>query len=169
MRAWQVHKPGEPADALRLAETDVPEPGPGLIRLRVQAAALGLPDVFMCRGSYPLTPALPFTPGQECSGIVTAVGEGVDIELGARVMSVGAFFVQRGAFAEEALAVADWTLPADGLSDAEAAGFVIPYHTAWVGLVRRPSFQQSATLAPNTTVGGSLRLGDLSFVRSRSH
>ena len=36
----------------------------------------------MCRGTYPLTPPLPFTPGQEATGTVTAVGDGVDLELG---------------------------------------------------------------------------------------
>jgi NADPH:quinone reductase-like Zn-dependent oxidoreductase len=40
--------------------------------------ALGLPDVFMCRGTYAFNPAIPFTPGQEVVGIVTAAGEGVD-------------------------------------------------------------------------------------------
>ena len=34
---------------------------------RVTAAGLGLPDVFMCRGTYPLTPPLPFTSGQEAT------------------------------------------------------------------------------------------------------
>lgn len=155
MRAWQVQKHGEPADALRLVETDLPAPGPGLVRLRVRAAGLGLPDVFMCRAVYPLTPALPFTPGQECCGVVTAVGDGVEVEVGARVMSVAAFFVGHGAFAEEALAVGDWTLPADGLSDAEAAGFVIPYHTAWVGLVRRAALRAGESLLVLGGAGGT--------------
>ena len=152
MRAWQVQKVGEPRDALRLVETDIPEPGPGLIRVRVDAAALGLPDVLMCRGLYPLTPPLPFTPGQECCGVVTAVGKGARAKLGDRVMTVSAFFVQRGAFAEEALAVDGFTLPADELSDAEAAGFVIPYHTAWVGLVQRAGLREGETLL---VLGGS--------------
>ena len=43
MRAWQVYRHGEPVDALRLAETDAPEPAPDQIRLRVLAAALALP------------------------------------------------------------------------------------------------------------------------------
>lgn len=163
VRAWQVQKAGEPQDALRLVETDVPEPGPGLVRVRVRAAALGLPDVFMCRGVYPLTPPLPFTPGQECCGVVTGVGEGANAKLGERVMTVAAFFVQRGAFAEEALAVDGFTLPAGDLSDAEAAGFVIPYHTAWAGLVRRAALRQGETLlvlgGSGGTGGAAIQLG----------
>ena len=61
------------------SRSTVPEPGPGQIRIRVTAAGIGLPDVFMCRGTYPLTPPLPFTPGQEATGMVTAVGDGVDL------------------------------------------------------------------------------------------
>ena len=43
-----------------------------VLRVRVTATALGLPDLLMCRGSYALTPRLPFTPGQELSGVVTS-------------------------------------------------------------------------------------------------
>ena len=77
MRAWQVNGAGEPIDVLHSVEVDVPDPGPGQIRVRVTAAGIGLPDVLMCRGTYPLTPPLPFTPGQEATGVVTAVGDGV--------------------------------------------------------------------------------------------
>ena len=77
MRAWQVNKHGEPEEVLKLVEKEVPEPGPGEIRIRVAAVALALPDVFMCHGSYPFQPSLPFTPGQEVVGVVTAVGSQV--------------------------------------------------------------------------------------------
>ena len=87
-----------------MVDAELPEPGPGQVRLRVRAAALGFPDVLMCRGNYPLTPSLPFTPGQEVAGEVTAVGDGVDHAVGDRIMAVTAFDTGRGGFAEEALA-----------------------------------------------------------------
>lgn len=156
MRAWRIVRPGEPRQALELGEVDVPEPGPGLIRVRVLAAAIGLPDLFMCRGSYVLTPELPFTPGQELVGIVTATGEGVHARVGDRVMAVSAFFLRHGAFAEEALALDDFAFPApQSTSDAEAAGFLIPYHTAWVGLVRRAQLQKGETLLVLGGAGGT--------------
>ena len=66
MQAWQVTRSGEPGEALQLAAgLPLPEPPPGFLRVRVGACALGLPDLFMCRGSYALPPTLPFTPGQE--------------------------------------------------------------------------------------------------------
>ncbi len=61
---------------LRLLDVPEPTPGPHMLRLRVAASAHGLPDLLMCRGSYPLTPALPFTPGQELVGTVLEAGEG---------------------------------------------------------------------------------------------
>jgi NADPH:quinone reductase-like Zn-dependent oxidoreductase len=72
--AWQVVGVGEPLDVFELREVELPAPPPGQIRLRVGAAAVGFPDVAMCRGVYALTPKHPFTPGQELVGTVTAVG-----------------------------------------------------------------------------------------------
>ena len=64
MRAWQVIEHGEPNAAMELGEKAVPEPGPGEVRILVKAVALGLPDVFMCRGTYAFSPTIPFTPGR---------------------------------------------------------------------------------------------------------
>ena len=156
MRAWQVQDAGEPIDVLHLVELDPPEPGPGQVRIRVAAAGIGLPDVFMCRGTYPLTPPLPFTSGQEATGTVSAVGEGVDLPIGARVMCVTAFWQGHGSFADECLVAADSTFPVpDGLTDAEAAGFWIPNMTAWIGLVDRGRLAAGDWLAVLGASGGS--------------
>ena len=156
MRAWQVQAAGEPMDVLQLVELDAPEPGPGQIRIRVAAAGIGLPDVFMCHGTYPLTPPLPFTSGQEATGTVTAVGEGVDIAIGTRIMCVTAFWQGHGSFAEECLVAADGAFPVpDGLSDAEAAGFWIPHLTGWIGLVDRGQLSAGDWLAVLGASGGS--------------
>jgi NADPH:quinone reductase len=156
MRAWQVQGAGEPMDVLHLIELDPPEPGPGQVRIRVTAAGIGLPDVFMCRGTYPLTPPLPFTSGQEATGTVTAVGEGVDIPLGSRIMCVTMFWQGSGSFAEECLVAADslFEVP-DGLTDAEAAGFWIPHLTGWIGLVDRGQLAAGDWLAVLGGAGGS--------------
>ena len=156
MRAWQVNGAGEPIDVLHSVEVEVPEPGPGQIRVRVTAAGIGLPDVLMCRGTYPLTPPVPFTPGQEATGVVTAVGEGVTREIGSRVMFVSAFYEGHGSFADECLTLSEtaFAVP-DGLTDAEAAGFWIPHLTAWVGLVDRGHLAQGEWLAVLGAAGGS--------------
>ncbi|MGA2302933.1 MAG: NADPH:quinone oxidoreductase family protein [Acidimicrobiales bacterium] len=156
MRAWQVQGAGEPMDVLHLIEVDPPEPGPGQVRIRVTAAGIGLPDVFMCRGTYPLTPPLPFTSGQEATGTVTAVGEGVDIPIGTRIMCVTMFWQGYGSFAEECLVAAEgaFAVP-DGLTDAEAAGFWIPHLTGWIGLVDRGQLAAGDWLAVLGASGGS--------------
>ena len=75
MRAMRVHRPGGPED-LSLDEVPIPEPGPGQARVRVAYAGVNYIDVYHRTGVYPL--AAPFTPGSEGSGVVNAVGEGVD-------------------------------------------------------------------------------------------
>jgi len=156
MQAWQVTGAGEPADVLHRVEVDVPEPGPGQARIKVTAAGIGLPDVLMCRGTYPLTPPLPFTPGQEATGTVTAVGEGVDLELGQSVMGVTTFYEGNGSFADECLVLAESTFAVPpGLDDAEAAGFWIPHMTGWIGLVDRGRIAPGDRLAVLGGAGGS--------------
>lgn len=156
MRAWQVVQQGEPKDVIQLARVPVPEPNPGEVRIRVEAAALGLPDVFMCRGTYAFEPTLPFTPGQEVAGVVTAVGEGASTPLGARVMAVTSFFRGHGGFAEEALALDAATHAApEAMPWADAAGFVIPYHTAYIGLVTRGHLAPGETVLVLGAAGGS--------------
>src|ERR1700686_4393325 len=156
MRAWQVNATGEPAEVLHPVELARPEPGPGQIRVRVTAAGIGLPDVLMCRGTYPLTPPLPFTPGQEATGVITAVGDGVTNQVGSRVMFVSTFYDGHGSFAEECLALSSTAFPVpDGLTDTEAAGFWIPHLTAWIGLVDRGHLAAEEWLAVLGAAGGS--------------
>jgi NADPH2:quinone reductase len=156
VRAWQVQSLGEPRDALRLVELEPPEPGAGEVRLRVTATALGLPDAFMCRGVYAFSPALPFVPGQEVCGVVDAVGAGVDLPLGTRVMGVTSFTDGRGGFAELTIAPAAglYRVP-DAMSDTDAAGFRIGMSTAWIGLVRRAQLQAGEHLLVLGAAGGS--------------
>ena len=75
MRRWLVESFGNPTDIWRLEEdAEEFEPGPDQLKIAVEAAGLGLPDVLMCNNNYPLTPPLPFTPSQEAAGEVVAVG-----------------------------------------------------------------------------------------------
>lgn len=157
MRAWQVHGVGEPADVLRLIDdVELPAADPGLVRVRVTATAVGLPDILMCRDAYALTPPKPFTPGQEAAGIVTAVGEDAHCKVGDRVMGVTAFFLQRGGFAEECLMLDDFALPVpDEMENVEAAGFSIAFHTAFIGLLRRGALTAGETLLVLGAGGGT--------------
>ena len=155
MRAWQVIKHGEPKEAMELGEKAVPEPGPGEVRILVKAVALGLPDVFMCRGTYAFSPAIPFTPGQEVVGVVTAAGDGVDLAVGSRVIATTSFIQGNGGFAEQALAPtsATYCIP-DDMPDEDAAAFLIPFQTAYIALARRGQLLQGETLLVHGGAGG---------------
>ena len=156
MRAWRVVRAGEPREALEAGEVTLGTPPPGFLRVRVSACGLGLPDVFLCRGSYALTPERPFTPGQELAGVVLEAGEGAHTRVGARVMAVSGFFLGHGGTAEEAWALDDFCFPVPGdMSDAEAAGFLIPFHTAWAGLVRRGALRSGELLLVTGGAGGT--------------
>ena len=156
MRAWKIQRHGEPRDVIAMVEAPVPEPGPGDLRIRVEAAGLGFPDVLMCRGRYVFQPELPFTPGQEVCGTVTAAGPDTATPVGARVMGVTAFFKGLGGLADEALALDASMYPAPDAMDAhDAAGFVIPYHTAYLALVTRGRLLAGETLLVLGAAGGS--------------
>jgi NADPH2:quinone reductase len=156
MKAWQVQGVGEPVEVMRVVERQLPDPGPGQVKIEVSAAGIGLPDVLMCRGTYPLTPPGPFTPGQELAGTVTAVGPEVDIAVGARVMGVSDFMNGNGSFAAEALAFAATVQPVpDSMDDLAAAGFWIPNMTAWMGLVDRGQLQAGQRLVVLGAAGGT--------------
>lgn len=156
VEAWQVVGVGEPREVFELRQVELPDPPPGQIRLTVAAAAVGFPDVAMCRGVYALTPKHPFTPGQELVGTVTAVGDGAMVAVGDRVMAVSSFQYGHGSFARECLAGAHFAMPAPAdMSDHEAGGFLIPFHTGWVGLVRRAQLQPGETLLVLGAAGGT--------------
>ncbi|HVQ49513.1 MAG TPA: NADPH:quinone oxidoreductase family protein [Mycobacterium sp.] len=156
MRAWQVHDKGEPTQVLTQADIPTPAPGPGQLQVRVTAAGIGLPDVLMARGTYPLTPPLPFTLGQELAGVVTAVGADVDTPVGTRVMSTSGFIDGHGSFAEYTVVAADqaFAVPS-ALDDAAAAGFWIPHMTGWTALVDRGQIAAGDWLAVLGAAGGS--------------
>jgi NADPH2:quinone reductase len=156
VRAWQVTTFGEPRDALQLADIDEPVPGPGELRIRVQAAAVGLPDVFLCRSTYAYKPPVPFVPGQEVCGVVDAVGAGVEVPVGSRVMGVTSFVDGRGGFAESTIVpVGSAFRVPESMAAEQAAAFRIGYSTAWRALVRRGELAEDEDLLVLGASGGS--------------
>lgn len=102
MRAIRVHHTGGP-DVLQLEEVPDPSPGPGEALVRLEAVGVNFIEVYQRTGMYPLP--LPYVPGREGAGIVTAVGEGVTVvKPGDRVAAVESL---QGAYAEFAKAPAD--------------------------------------------------------------
>ncbi len=73
MRAVQVPRPGGP---LELVEREIPEPGPGSVRVKVQACGICHSDSYTKGGLFPGM-QYPRVPGHEVVGVVDAVGSGV--------------------------------------------------------------------------------------------
>jgi NADPH2:quinone reductase len=154
VRAWRVHELGEPVDVLTLEEVDPPVPGPGEVRIDVAAASLNFPDVLMCRGEYQVKPPLPFTPGAEVAGTVTALGEGVaSVREGQRVLAIPRF--EAGGLAEQTVASEATVYPIpDTLSWPAAAALHITYQTGHLALHRRAALRQGETLLVHAGAGG---------------
>ncbi len=73
MRAAQVSRPKGP---IEIVERDIPTPGAGQVRVKVQACGICHSDVFVKEGLFPGI-QFPRVPGHEVAGIVDAVGSGV--------------------------------------------------------------------------------------------
>ncbi len=96
MKGIRVHKPGGP-EVMVYEDFELPPPGPGEARVRHEAIGVNYLDVYQRSGFYP-PPSLPFSPGKEGAGVVTAVGTGVkDFKPGDRV----AYVTTVGSYAEE--------------------------------------------------------------------
>lgn len=174
MQAWRVHGVGEPEQTFVL--DDIPEPtpedfegmsmdlsgwvpaGPGRVpftdwvMLQMRAAALALPDVTMCRGTYPVQVARPYVSGQEGVGIVTDAAPGRRHLLGKRVAAVT--MQPWGSLAPVSVGISTIFEVPDGMSDEDAAGFVIPAHTAYHAAIRRGQVKAGETVAVLGAAGG---------------
>lgn len=148
-RAIRIHEVGD-ASVLREESIEVPPPGPGEVTLRHTAIGLNFIDVYHRTGLYPQP--LPFTPGQEGAGVVTAVGEGVtSVRVGERVAYAGV----PGAYAELRNAKAERlvTLP-DDIDDVTAAAVMLKGMTAEALLRRCRPVGPGDTVLIHAAAGG---------------
>lgn len=129
-----------------------PVPGPDQVLVDVKAAGLNFPDLLVVEGKYQIRPDLPFVPGSECAGMVSAVGEGVrHVKVGDAVVATAV----SGAFAEK-LAVPEASVHPvpEGLGFASAAGISITYATSYHALQQRAGLRPGETLLVLGAAGG---------------
>ncbi|MDX1436420.1 MAG: quinone oxidoreductase [Anaerolineales bacterium] len=94
MKAIQIYEVGGP-EALQYSDVPVPDPGEGEVRIKVAAVGINFIDIYHRKGLYPIQ--APFTPGSEASGVVDALGPGVEtFREGDRV----AYAMVRGSYSE---------------------------------------------------------------------
>ena len=146
MKAVVCEAFGPPED-LNVRELEVPEVAADSLLVRVEAAGVGFVDGLLIQGLYQIKPELPFVPGSEFYGEVTATGNDVDPSwLGQRIIGLatgGTFADYTTVKANQAVAI-----PAkiDRLDAATAAGLFINYATALYG------WRDCGALQPGETV-----------------
>ncbi|MEM6994388.1 MAG: NAD(P)-dependent alcohol dehydrogenase [Myxococcota bacterium] len=141
-------------DHLGVGELDEPIPGPGQVRVAVQACSLNYRDLLMVRGHYNPRQPLPLVPLSDGVGRIDAVGDGVQgLAVGDRVAGLFAPLWASGRPTKAAIRqtrggplpgmLSEWVVSdasgvapvPDHLSDAEAATLPCAALTAWSALV----------------------------------
>jgi NADPH2:quinone reductase len=163
MRAGRVHVPGG-LEAVVVDEVPIPQPGPGWILVRMEAAGLNFSDTVRRQDRYRVT-QFPFTFGSEAAGPIVALGEGVE-GLALRDRVTGVIPGRGGGYADYVLMSADHVVRIpDGLGAAEAVSVPNQGATAWCLL------HMMARLAPGERVlldaaGGGVGLWAVQLARA---
>lgn len=141
-----------PVDTLVTDERPALAAGAGEVVIDVAAAGVNFPDGLIVEGRYQTKPPLPFTPGCEVSGTISAMGDGVQgFAVGDRVVA----FTGIGGFAEQAVAKAARTYPLPvGIDPVVAAGLLVTYGTSYHGLKDRAALKAGETLLVLGAAGG---------------
>ena len=132
-RAWQIHD-YTGYKSLSLDEVPLQEPGPGEIRIAIEAFALNWGDMNLMEDKYSFSfPGFPARVGIEATGRIDAMGEGVTGHaIGDRVCTLPYFYYDKGASTESLVMDPAYVTKApEGLSAVEAASIWMQYLTAY--------------------------------------
>ncbi|MEV0630396.1 zinc-dependent alcohol dehydrogenase family protein [Nonomuraea wenchangensis] len=134
----RFHEIGGP-EVMRLEDVEVGDPGPGEVRIRVDAIGVNRAEGLFRGGRY-IEPVkrLPARLGAEAAGVIEAVGPQVDGYAAGEAVSVIPAFSQNdyGVYAERAIVPAAALLHRPGGVDAVSGASVwMPYLTAYGALV----------------------------------
>jgi NADPH2:quinone reductase len=149
MKAIRIQQIGGP-EVLRLEDIPTPKPGPGQALVKLEAIGVNFIDVYHRVGLYKIN--LPFTPGQEGAGTVSAVGDGVtSVAVGDRV----AYTSVMGSYAELHVVPAQQLikLPA-GVSTRDAAAAMLQGMTAQYLVASTYPLKRGDTCLVHAAAGG---------------
>jgi NADPH2:quinone reductase len=151
MHAW-LCETLDGVGALQWKELPTPEPGPGEVRVAIEAASLNFPDLLIVEGKYQIKPLLPFVPGAEFAGRVEAVGDGVThLAVGDPVAAIGS----TGGFGTHAVVEASRALRLPpGFAIADGAAFAFTYGTSHHALMDRGQLKAGETVLVLGAAGG---------------
>lgn len=148
MKAIRAHAFGG-VDVLQLDDVTDPLPGNGEVVIDIKAAGVNPADTYMRGGAYAIVPDLPYIPGGDAAGVISAVGDGVTKwKVGDRVFTgVAVGFSMQDCYAEKVLRSVDdvLALPAN-VGFAEGAALGVPYATAHYGLFARGRSKSGETV-----------------------
>ncbi len=137
---------------LQLLDMPAPEAKAGQVVVDVKAAGLNFPDLLLIAGKYQMKPDTPFVPGSECSGVISAVGDGVENwKVGDRVIA----YTMLGAMAEQVLVPASNLIPLpQSMPFANGAGLTTTYATSHYALKQRANLQAGEIVLVLGAAGG---------------
>ena len=131
-------------DQLEVSDIPSPQPKSHEVLIDVKATGLGYVDALTVAGLYQIKPALPFVPGNEISGVVSAIGGDVSsLKVGQRILAMLSY----GGLAEQVcIPAAKCIAIPHALSHEGAAGFQVNYCTAYHGLVQCGQLQAGSAM-----------------------
>lgn len=132
MYAIDITRPG-PADVLAWTEQPDPQPRPGEVVVNVAAAGINRADLMQRQGFYPPPPGASEILGLECSGTISALGEGVqDWAVGQECCAL----LAGGGYAQRVAVPAEQLLPVpSGVDLVTAAALPEVACTVWSNVV----------------------------------
>ena len=125
-----INEFGGPQVMQLVSHSDLPEPGPDEVRLRVLTASASFTDVMVRKGQYVEAPSdLPLVPGYDLVGVIDKLGPSVShFELGQRVAALSVW----GGYTEYAIRPTTHLVAVpDGLDDEAAVALILSYTTAY--------------------------------------
>ena len=147
MKALRLHEYTGIA-GIRLDELPMPEPGENEVRIAVEAFSLNYGDLELFENKYMFSMELPARFGDECAGVIDAVGEGVtEFAVGDKVSSLPWMNEGYGVDGEYAIVPADFVARyPENLSANEACCTWVAYLTAYYALIEVGRLQRGETV-----------------------
>ena len=139
-------------EMLQIQERELVNPKSNQVQIKVLACGVGRTDIAMRYGYYPFAPKIPFVPGYEIVGEVTAVGQSITkFKIGNRVAALTVY----GGYSEYIyLDQDDLVIVPDGLDPAQVVTCVLNYTTAYQMLHRVAKVQSGESMLVIGASGG---------------
>ncbi len=140
-----------PFENMTVKDLPTPNLAPGEVLIDVKAAGVSFAQSLTVAGKYQVKPALPFIPGVEIAGVVSAVSdEATGVSVGDRVFAG----VTYGGFAEQVTAFDYHCRPLpDGMDFAQGTLFTTSYPTSYAALMWKARLQAGETVLVHGAAG----------------